>query len=430
MMRSDEFHTDGLRVGLDITTLRFPHTGIAVYTLHLIRAIQNHLNTGLALVGFDGFGFRPLRDDFVAEELSRNDRRRNVAAGAFSPLSSSAYALLRQGGVVRKFSRRIKEWAFEREADRLDLFHATVTFPPGRTRTPLIPLVHDLSLLRHPETHPIERVRAFDRWKPVITCAPVINTVSQFSKNEIASMLGVPRDQIIVTRPGVDSLFFGAGDPAVTSRVMREFDVMPRKYILSVGSIEPRKNLPVVLEAFAAIPAERRRQVRMLVVGPSGWGNVRIPEAARRLCDDGTIRLTGYVDRVVLRTLYSETALFVYPSLYEGFGIPAAEALACGAPVAVSSGSSLDEVVGIHGIRLPPDDTAGWRDAMEDALAACDLPDAAARTARREWAAQFDWDKTAAETLAMYRMLLPRRATAAIRSASPDRASQGGLVFR
>jgi glycosyltransferase involved in cell wall biosynthesis len=411
-----------LRIGLDISTLRFPHTGIAVYTLQLICALQRQIISDVLLVGFTGLGFRTLSQDFIAAEVASNDARGRPAAPAAA--SPAMLALMRGGGARRRLLRFVKERAFEWRADQCDLFHATVTLPPGRTRTPLIPLVYDLSLMRHPETHPRERVAAFTRWLPAIREAPVINTISGFSRAEITALLGIPAERIVVTLPGVDPLFLADDSPAARAAAMRRFGVREGGYILAVGSLEPRKNLPVVLEAFASLPDAVRGAARLLVVGPPGWGDVRMPAAARRLCEQGAIRLTGYVDRMALRSLYGGAALLVYPSIYEGFGIPAAEALACGTPVAASRGSSLDEVVGPHGTLLPAHDVAGWREAMDCALGGAGAPDAAARAARRRWAAQFDWDTTAAQTLAMYRALkLPGAATqparGARRAASP-----------
>lgn len=415
-----------LRVGLDISTLRFPHTGIAVYTLQLIRALQRQIISDVLLVGFSGLGFRELSQDFMAAQAASNDARGQPASAAAPRAPRAMLGLLRGGGARRKLLRFVKERAFEWRADHFDLFHATVTLPPGRTRKPLIPLVYDLSLMRHPETHPRERVAAFTRWLPAIREAPVINTISEFSRAEITALLGIPAERIVVTTPGVDPLFLAEDSPAARAAAMRRFGVRGGEYILAVGSLEPRKNLPVVLEAFAALPEAVRGRARLLVVGPPGWGDVRMPPAARRLCEQGAIRLTGYVDRMALRSLYGAAALLVYPSIYEGFGIPAAEALACGAPVAASRGSSLDEVVGSHGTLLAPHDVAAWREAMRDALHATGTADAAARAARRRWAARFDWDATAAQTLAMYRALpLPSAAPlpANSRRAAPQLAA-------
>jgi glycosyltransferase involved in cell wall biosynthesis len=312
--------------------------------------------------------------------------------------------VMRVGRLRRRLARLAKEARFAAGARHYDLCHAVVTLPPGRTAKPLIPLIHDVSMQRFPDTHPPERVRAFERWWPAILRCPVVNTVSAFSRDEIVAVLGYPRERIVVTHPGVEPFFFEA-DAEAEQAALSGFDLGTRRVILLVGTQEPRKNIPVALAAFAALPPGVRGGAVLVVAGGNGWGCLAIPPEAEALIRAGDIRFTGYVSRLQLRALYRRAALLAFPSVYEGFGIPAVEALATGTRVAVSAGTSIEEAAGPHGEPIPSCDVAGWRDAMRRALDA-PAPTEAEREARRAWARRFDWRRAASRSLAMYRAVL------------------------
>jgi alpha-1,3-rhamnosyl/mannosyltransferase len=312
--------------------------------------------------------------------------------------------VMRGGRLRRRLARLAKEARFATGARHYDLCHAVVTLPPGRTTRPLIPLIHDVSMQRFPDTHPPERVRAFERWWPAILRCPVVNTVSAFSRDEIVAVLGYPRERIVVTHPGVDPFFFET-DAEAEGAALAGLDLGARRVVLLVGTQEPRKNIAVALAAFAALSPAVRAGAVLVVAGGSGWGNLAMPPEAEALIRAGEIRFTGYVSRLQLRALYRRAALLAFPSVHEGFGIPAVEALATGTPVAVSAGTSIEEAAGPHGVPIASRDVEGWRDAMRRALDA-PAPTEAERAARRAWARRFDWRRTAQRSLAMYRAVL------------------------
>lgn len=391
-----------MRVCLDTSTLRVRHAGIAVYTLELVAAALNQLGPEEALVAFDGVGgFAPIDPEWPARMQAANEARLQRKSGSGLRAAGLLENVMRAGSLRRRLARWAKEMRFAAGARHYDICHAVVTMPPGRSSKPIIPLVHDLSMLRFPDTHPRERVRAFERLWPDIVRAPVINTISTFSRDEIAEVLGYPRDRIVVTYPGVAPYFFDPA-PADDDMALGDLDLGSGRFILLVGTQEPRKNIGVALAAFAALPEAVRAGVVLVVAGGSGWGRLDVPPVAEPLIRAGHVRFTGYVSRAQLRGLYRGASLLVFPSVYEGFGIPAAEALACGTPVAISAGTSMEEAVGPHGMRIASGDVDGWRQAMQAALEA---PEASAedRAARREWARRFTWQATAAGTLRMYR---------------------------
>lgn len=394
-----------MRVCLDTSTLRVRHAGIAVYTLELVHALLNQVGPGESLVSFDPVGgFVSVDADWPARMRAENEARvRGEIRGAALP-ASVLEGVLRAGPLRRRLARVAKEARFSLGARYYDLCHAVVTLPPGRTTKPMIPLIHDVSMQRFPETHPPERIRAFERWWPEILRAPVVNTVSAFSREEIVEVLGYPRERIVVTHPGVEPFFFEA-DAEAEEAALRGLDLGARRVILLVGTQEPRKNIAVALAAFAALPRAARASAVLVVAGGSGWGRLSVPPGAEPLIRAGDIRFTGYVTRLQLRALYRRAALLVFPSVYEGFGIPAAEALACGTPIAISAGTSLEEVAGPHGVRIGSGDVDGWRAAMGDALGSPQTTPEQ-RAARRDWARRFDWRVTASRSLAMYRAVL------------------------
>ncbi len=394
-----------MRVCLDTSTLRVRHSGIAVYTLELVQALLGLIRADDRLISYDGMGgFAPIDPEWPIRQRAENEAR---SRGTTPCVLSSAGALegvMRGGRLRRRLARLAKEVRFATGARHYDLCHAVVTLPPGRTAKPLIPLIHDVSMQRFPDTHPPERVRAFERWWPAILRCPVINTVSAFSRDETVAVLGYPRERIVVTHPGVAPFFFDT-DAEAEAVALAPLDLGARRIILLVGTQEPRKNIPVALAAFAALPPAVRAGAALVVAGGNGWGELSVPPEAEALIRGGDIRFTGYVSRLQLRALYRRAALLAFPSVYEGFGIPAVEALATGTRVAVSAGTSIEEAAGPHGEPIASRDVEGWRDAMRRALDA-PAPTEAERDARRAWARRFNWRRTASRSLAMYRAVL------------------------
>jgi glycosyltransferase involved in cell wall biosynthesis len=252
------------------------------------------------------------------------------------------------------------------------VLHCTTFRGPLRARPPVVVTLHDLAFVRHPEVFP-----AWHRWTaraiagPVVRRADAIVAVSEFTKREAVELLGVPADRIRVVPNGVEPVFAPVGPAA-------EGD-----YVLAVGTIEPRKNLARVVEA------ARLAGVELRVVGGEGWGGV---DAPGRL---------GFVADEELATLYRGARCLVYPSLYEGFGIPVAEALACGTPVVTSRGGALEEVAGGAAVLVDPLDV----EAIAGGIADAERRRNELRSAGPKRAAAFTWERAADEVEALWREL-------------------------
>jgi alpha-1,3-rhamnosyl/mannosyltransferase len=273
--------------------------------------------------------------------------------------------------------------------------------PPGTFHKPVLPIIYDLSHMRYPQTKPKEHIERLEQPLKLLLDVPLVQTISQFSKNEIVSLLGVAADRICVTYPAPDVHFRPDGD-ADDARLAK-FDVEPSQYLLAVGTREPRKNFKTVAEAYTALPDSTQARYPLLWVGPSGWGDLSLSPAVERAKQLGRIRLVGYVSDRDLAALYRNTILFVMPSVYEGFGMPVVEAMACGARIALSRIPVFEEVAGSYARYVDPMDVAGWRHAIEEAIG--EGPEWARRGPPPDLT-RFSWRSSAATTLDLYRRLV------------------------
>jgi len=286
-----------------------------------------------------------------------------------------------------------------------DLYHEPNYVPlpfPG----PLVMTVCDLSVLRYPESHPEQRVAWFKRgFLPAIGRADRVITISHYVKQEIVDLLGVDPALIEVTHLAAGEQFRPVGPEAV-ERVLQARG-LPRQFLASVGTVEPRKNLPVLLRAYAKLPQELREAYPLVIVGMQGWvgDSSHYQDTARLAGELGVsekIVFAGYLPDDELPSIYSGATAFIFPSLYEGFGLPPLEAMACGTPVVCTNASSLPEVAGDAALTVNPTDVEGLTAAMERVVTSEALRrDLSGRGL--EQAKRFSWERCARETLAVYR---------------------------
>ena len=275
-----------------------------------------------------------------------------------------------------------------------DAFHASVLVhrPPSRTR--VTATIHDLTCFLLPELHPSANLRAERSFAEILRRADGLIAVSQSTKNDAVRVLGIPPEKITVIHSGVADAFFDC-TPNDTDGVRRRYR-LERPFVLFVGTIEPRKNLDLLLNAFAALPPELRAEYDLVVAGPVGW---KSEATLQRL---SSVRYLGYVPEVDLAPLTAAAAVFAYPSLYEGFGFPVAQAMAAGVAVVTSNVSSLPEVVGEAALLVDPRSQSQLRDALHRLMTQPDLR-ASLAAAGRARAARYRWKECAAQSLHFFR---------------------------
>jgi alpha-1,3-rhamnosyl/mannosyltransferase len=308
---------------------------------------------------------------------------------------------LRPVAPVRKALRAAQARRFRANEHRFDVFHAINYVPPAKFRQPVLSFVHDLSHIRYPQMHPKDRVEWLRKQLALVANAPLVQTNSHFSKREITTVLGIPPDRIHVTYAAPGAAFRRAPDGDQMWLVKNR--LVAARYILAVGTREPRKNFKSVAAAYVDLPESVRDRIPLVWCGPAGWGDLTLSPAAESARAAGQIRIAGYVPDRELAALYRNCTLFVMASVYEGFGIPVVEAMACGAPIAVSKIPAFQEIAGAYARYVEPLDVDEWRRAIGDAIEeACDGPSI---DVRQPDLTRFSWQSSAATTLDLYRRL-------------------------
>lgn len=279
-----------------------------------------------------------------------------------------------------------------------DLFHGADALTP-RLHLPTVITIHDLTTLLFPQFH-TRLNRTYQRWAlPVMARrADAIIAVSHATKQDIVRLLNVPPGKITVVHSGVDTVRFSPRTDAGTLSALAQLGIQP-PYLLAVGTLEPRKNLATLLQAYARLPSSAPT---LVLAGGMGWGDNPLSALIERLNLKGRVHLPGYVPDDLLPGLYSNAELYIYPSLYEGFGLPVLEAMACGAPVITSNVSSLPEVAGDAAVLIDPMDVDQLAAALERLLSTS-VERAVLREAGLMRARTFTWEQCAYGTLAVYR---------------------------
>ncbi len=268
---------------------------------------------------------------------------------------------------VASFRKLIIRNRFLKSTARMFIHHVSKLFCPvydlywqpnfipmkGIKAKKIVTTVHDFSWEHYPEFHPKERIEYFNKnFYPSLQRCDHIITGSYFTKNEIIERTKLSAEKISVIYHGINhSLFY-----------FREKREITQKFILAVGNIEPRKNLKNLLLAYASLPLHVKKTYHLILVGAEGWNNEEIMTLTHQ--QHPFVTYSGYVDDEKLAQLYNDATLFVYPSFYEGFGIPPLEAMACGTPVIASNTSTLPEVCGDSAFYIDPFDVLSIKNAI------------------------------------------------------------------
>jgi glycosyltransferase involved in cell wall biosynthesis len=373
-----------MRVAFNATALTGPLTGVGQYAYQLALALQRLPGLELSLFYAGPFDreVRPRGNPHVAQL--------RPAVRRYVPYAYEIARWKRQ----RRFTRGVRSLG-------LELYHEP-NFLAYDFDGPLVLTVHDLSWIRFPETHPAERVRAMHKYfEPGLKRAQVVLTDSEFVKREIVEVFGLDADRIRAIPIGLDPVFRPMREDETRSALARHA-LRHGEYLLSVGTLEPRKNLERTVRAYGLLPAALRARYPLVIVGASGWRTQAIQAVLGPLVAGGEAKVLGYLDRGELAAVTAGATAMVYPSIYEGFGLPPLEAMGCGVPAVASNVSSPPEVVGDAGWLVEPLDVEAIAGAMRAALEDAPLRSALSAQAL-ERSARFTWDACAAETYAAYR---------------------------
>jgi glycosyltransferase involved in cell wall biosynthesis len=284
-----------------------------------------------------------------------------------------------------------------------DLLHSVDHVAPAWGPWKSVVTLHDLAFLLYPETHTLASREYYAATGVSVRRADRVIAVSQRTASDAVRLLGVDPARIRVVHEAAAPAFGPRpleSLPPVAARLGIDLD---RPYVLFVGTIEPRKNLTLLLEAFAFV--RESYEVQLVLAGPRGWLDEPIFAAHARSGLSDAARFVGSLDEEDLAVLYSHASAFALPSLYEGFGLPVLEAMACGAPVVCSNAGPLPEVAGDAAVLLAPDDARAWASTLRRVLTDASLSaDLRARGFAR--AAAFSWQRTAIATREVYREAL------------------------
>lgn len=376
---------DRLRVLVNAAPALGVSTGIGRYVRSLYGAMQALYPGSLDVSFFTGSGVLSELPPAAADRGAMLAARLLWKAPPFLSLAARQLQLFRREQLLRRL------------APGFDLYHETAYFPPILGDTPVLFTVHDLSLLRHPGWHPEERVRFFQAfYRKRFPLAGQILTVSQHSLLELRTLMPwLAETPASVTPLGVDRQVFCPRPEQEIACVLAELR-LPRRFVLSVCSGDPRKNL----EDLVAVWNSRRRDLPLVLTGWRGWQS--FPKGK-------DVMITGFVPDAQLACLYSAAELFIFPSLYEGFGLPVAEALACGCPVLSSNAGGLPETGNCWATYFDPQVQGDLQRKLEKLLADAtwrrDM-----RQKLREAAPDKGWEAAAAKTLAAMHSLTSRPA--------------------
>jgi glycosyltransferase involved in cell wall biosynthesis len=325
-----------VRIVVDVTPLALPRTGIGNYVLGMLRGLTEaeHAHKVVAFSALAPPGKRR-----VEQALGRLPlERKLVTVPPKSHYWRTAWSRFGHGPV---------EWL----VGPLDVFHFSDWMYPPQRGGLRATTIHDLVPLRHPEwVHPQTYRMHSRKYEHAARTCNLIVVNSEFTADEVVELLGFPRERICVAYPGLDPAFAPDGPS----------HDLGRPYVLTVATLERRKNLETLLEAMTIV-RRARPELRLAVAGAPGW-------QAPSLEAEDVLQL-GYVDDADLAALYRGSEVFVYPSRFEGFGIPIVEAMACGAPVVASAHRSMDEASGDAPVRADPDSAEAIAEGIGRALA-------------------------------------------------------------
>lgn len=392
-----------MKLLFNLQTLLPPRTGIGHYTGNLIKEII-------------GTGHAEELDGFLGKAIYSGTKLINLVESKEIPTNNIAN--IKRLNTVKKFIREgvpdayvaMNTWSRWVDSHNIGKFaragfvYHEPNFIPVPYAGPLVITVHDLSHIRYPQFHPPERVKLLDaKLGKTLLRADHVVTDSHFVAEEVVELYSVPKNKITVTHLGADSEFHERTEDDV-AETLKRLGLHYRSFVLSVATLEPRKNIERLVTAYSTLPEGVRRAYPLVLVGGSGWRDLELLACVKALQAKGEIIRTGYLPRSQLQELYASATVFAYPSLYEGFGLPVLEAFVSGTPVLTSNNTSLHEVSDGAALEIEPTLTESIRDGLSSLLDNPSLAQSYAQLGLKR-AKDFSWHKCAKQMLSVYRSL-------------------------
>jgi glycosyltransferase involved in cell wall biosynthesis len=385
-----------VRIGINALFLQKPTTGMGQHLLHLLEGLDSleEKDQQYTLLA------PRFRRAYTVRAPQLSDRFREVeVVSALARLGENVEQVWwEQVGIVLAGTR-----------EKVDLLHCPYWSNPLWSPWPTVVTVHDVIQFVLPEYawRKISRVY-FGLVSAGARRADAVITVSECSKRDIEKLLGLAPERIHVIGNAVDSSFFPVRDAWLLASVRERYGIGPR-FILYFGGFDMRKNVPRIIQAYGRLPERLRREYQLVIAGRySRLGHPLYPdprEKVRELGLDGSVVFTGQIREQDKAPLYSAAAVFAFPSLYEGFGMPVLEAMACGTPVVTSNLSALPEVAGDAGVLVDPYEPAAISSAMEELLEDQSRREELSRRGL-ERARRYTWHQVAEQTVRVYKQIV------------------------
>jgi glycosyltransferase involved in cell wall biosynthesis len=372
-----------MRIGIDATALPPQPVGAGNYIIQLIRALAS-LNVN------DEFVIFAHQKGHALINLSQEDSFEWIILEDRNPGSRLIWEQTLFPQLVKKSG--------------VNLLHSLHYTRPMKLPCASVVTFHDMTFFLYPELH----TRAKRLFFPLAIRASArradaLIAVSESTRQDVIRVLGISPEKIITIQSGVDPAFRPINDTVAKGKIAEKYD-LPERFILYVGLIEPRKNLPMLISAFKRF-IDSGKDYKLVLVGSYGWMYEKLLKQINNLDLEGMIYFTGYVSQEDLPLVYNLSSLFVYPTIYEGFGLPVLEAMACGVPVITTDVSSLPEIVGEAGMLVPVNDVEALYGAMIAVLGDEDLRRKMINKGMQR-AAKFTWEQTAKLTFQVYQQVM------------------------
>lgn len=380
------------KVLIDASSLLSPITGIGRYTYETSKRLQNLTVDKYEI--FFNYGFCS-KELYVPSSKQTNTQLKAKKLQSF----------IKKFSLLKKIGRKFYAFIAKFNMNMYDFYWQPNFIPTKNVKAKkIVCTLHDFSFKLQPHWHPKERLEYFNKNFYLIQRATHIITGSKFTKKEIIDYMQISEDKISVIYHGVDHELYKTYPLKETQKTKDEF-LLPKKFLLFVGSIEPRKNLITLLKAYNLLSQEQKSELPLILVGFKGWKNKDIMKEIEK--NKEYIRYLGFVTDTELAHIYNLATIFIYPSLYEGFGLPPLEAMACGAPVIVSNVASLPEVCGDAALYINPTDLQDIKDKILTLLNDETLRETLSQKGKAQ-AALFSWDKSAQEHLKVFQKVLAK----------------------